>query len=93
MQHLVQELQRSVQVDLQPAGGVLDALTGVITAPTFNKAQTHNTHPAQVVHAQTRCRAQTWGEGRQTMNINPGCLVGLLQLVRVCDRTPAELFM
>lgn len=55
VQHLVKQLQRSVQVDLQPAGGVLDALTRVITAPSLNKAQTHNTEPSQVVHAQTCC--------------------------------------
>lgn len=59
VQHLVQQLQRSVQVDLQPAGGVLDALTRVITAPTFNKAQTHDAQPAQVVHSQTRRRMYT----------------------------------
>lgn len=62
MQHLVQQLQRSVQVNLQPAGGVLDALPRVITPPTFNEAQTHDTQPAQVVHAQTCRRAHAWRE-------------------------------
>ncbi len=60
VQHLVEQLQRSVQVNLQPAGGVLDALTRVIAPPTFNEAQTHNTQPAQVVHTQTCCWTHTW---------------------------------
>ena len=53
MQHLVEKLQRPVQVNLQPAGGVFDALSRVVTAPTFNEAQTHDTQPTQVVHTQT----------------------------------------
>lgn len=59
VQHLVEQLQRSVQVNLQPAGGVFDALPWVITPPTFNEAETHDTQPAQVVHPQTCSWAHT----------------------------------
>lgn len=55
VQHLVQQLQCTVQMHLQPARGVLDALSGVIAAPTFHKAEPHDAQPAQVVHAQTGC--------------------------------------
>lgn len=53
VQHLVEQLQRSVQVHLQPAGGVLDALPWVVTPPPFDEAQPHDAQPAEVVHAQT----------------------------------------
>ena len=70
VQHLVKQLQCPVQVNLQPAGGVLDALTGVITPPTFNKAQTHDTQPAQVVHAQTCGWTHTWRKTGNHTSLN-----------------------
>lgn len=70
VQHLVEQLQRSVQVNLQPAGGVLDALSGVVAPPTFDEAQTHDTQPAQVVHPQTCRRTHTWRERAQVKQLS-----------------------
>lgn len=61
VQHLVEQLQRAVQVDLQPAGGVFDAGPWVVAPPTFNKAQSHDAQPAQVIHTQTCSQAHTCG--------------------------------
>lgn len=59
VQHLVQQLQGPVQVDLDPAWGLLDALPRVIGAPAFHKAHAQDAQPAQVIHADASGRRQT----------------------------------
>ena len=55
MKHLVKELEGSMEMDLDPARGLLDALSGVIRAPPFDEAHTQDAQPTQVVYANTRC--------------------------------------
>ena len=43
VQHIVKELQCSVQLDLNPAWRFLYALPSVVRAPTLNKAQSKDT--------------------------------------------------
>ena len=64
VQHLVQQLQGPVQVDLDPARGLLDALPWVVGAPALYKAHPEDAEAPQVVHPDPCCRRQTW-TGRQ----------------------------
>ncbi|KAF3834453.1 hypothetical protein F7725_025657 [Dissostichus mawsoni] len=59
VQHLVQQLQSAVQVDLHPAGGVFDALPGVVGPPTLYEAESQDTQTPQVVHPDPRGCRQT----------------------------------
>ena len=63
VEHLVQELQSAVQVDLHPAGGVLDALPRVVGAPALHEAQPQDAQTPEVVHPYPRRRREAWGEG------------------------------
>lgn len=54
-----------MQVDLDPAGGLLDALAGVVRSPALDKAHPEDTQPPQVVYADARCCRQTWEEGER----------------------------
>lgn len=60
VQHLVQELQSPVQVDLDPAWCLLNALSWVIGTPTFHKAHAQDAQPAQVIHTDASGCRQTW---------------------------------
>ena len=63
--HLVQQLQGPVQVDLDPARGLLDALPGVVGPPALDEAHAQDAQAPQVVHADARRSRQTWeGRGR-----------------------------
>lgn len=53
VEHLVQQLQCPVQVHLHPAGGVLDALPGIVRPPTLHETQPQDTEASQVVHSDT----------------------------------------
>lgn len=59
VQDLVQELQGSVQVDLDPAGGLLDALAGVVRPPALDEAHPEDAQPPEVVDADARRCRQT----------------------------------
>lgn len=50
VQDFVQELQGSVQVDLDPAWRFLDALARVIGPPALDEAHPQDAQPAQVVN-------------------------------------------
>lgn len=54
VQNLVQQLQRSVQMDLDPAGGLLDALAGVVGSPALDKTHPEDAQPTEVVNADAR---------------------------------------
>lgn len=56
---LVQELQGPVQVDFDPARGLLDALPGVVGPPAFNKTHPENAEPSEVIDPDA-------GGGRET---------------------------
>ena len=62
VQHLVQQLQGPVEVDLDPAGRLLDALSGVVWPPALHKAHPQDAQPAQVVHSYPRRCRQAWGD-------------------------------
>lgn len=67
VQHLIQKLQGTVQVDLHPAGSVFDALTGVVRPPAFHEAEPQDTESPQVIDANACCCRETcqWtGRGR-----------------------------
>lgn len=51
-----------MQVDLNPAGGFLDALAGVVGTPAFNEAHPENTQPSKVVYPDTSRGWQAWEE-------------------------------
>lgn len=63
VQDLVQQLQSPVQVDLDPARRLLDALPGVVGPPALHEAHPQDAQAAQVVHADARRRRQTCGGG------------------------------
>ena len=50
-QHLVQPLQRAVEVDLDPTGCAGDVLTMVLGAPALHKAHTDCAHLGQLVNS------------------------------------------
>lgn len=50
-------------MDLDPAGGLLDALPGVVGTPALDEAHPENAEPAEVVHTDTGCRRETCGGG------------------------------
>lgn len=56
VQHLVQQLQRPVQVHFNPARRLLDGLSRVVRAPALDEAEAEDAEPAQVVHADPGCR-------------------------------------
>lgn len=60
VQHLIQELQSSVQVDLDPAGRLLDALPRVVGSPAFHKAHAQDAQPTEVIHADSGSGRQAW---------------------------------
>lgn len=66
VQHLVQQLQGPVQVDLDPARRLLDALPGVVGPPALHEAHPQDAQAPQVVHADARGRRQTCGREGQT---------------------------
>lgn len=61
-------------MDLDPAGGLLDALPGVVGTPALDEAHPENAEPAEVVHTDAgscweTCRAKNHrGEDNQDMN-------------------------
>lgn len=63
MQHLVQQLQGAVQVDLDPARRLLDALPRVVGPPALDKAHPQDAQAPQVIHADASRGRQTWGRG------------------------------
>lgn len=63
VQDLVQQLQSSVQVDLDPARRLLDALPGVVGPPALHEAHPQDAQPAKVVHADAGGGRQTCGRG------------------------------
>lgn len=65
VQDLVQQLQSPVQVDLDPARRLLDALPGVVGPPALHEAHPQDAQAAQVVHADARGGRQTCGGGGQ----------------------------
>ena len=50
LQHLVQPLQRTVQVQLDPAGGGGHRLPPVLLAPALHEGHPDGAHPGQGVH-------------------------------------------
>lgn len=48
--HLVEPLQRAVEVQLDPAGGAGDRLTPVLCSPAFDEAHADGTHSGELVH-------------------------------------------
>lgn len=59
VQHLIQELQGPVQVDLDPAWCLLNALPWVIGTPAFHEAHAQDAQPAQIIHTDASCSRQT----------------------------------
>lgn len=49
MKDLVQQLQSPVQVNFDPAGGLLDALPRVVRPPAFHKTHSENAKPSEVI--------------------------------------------
>lgn len=70
VQHLIQQLQSAVEVDLDPAGRLLDALPRVVRPPALDEAHAQDAKPAQVVHADARRRRQTCGGRTRVRNMN-----------------------
>ncbi len=60
VQHLVQQLQRPVQMHLHPAGGVLDALPGVVRTPALHEAQAQDAQPPEIIHTNPCCCREAW---------------------------------
>lgn len=60
VQDFIQELQGTVQVDLNPAGRVLDALPGVVRPPALHKAQPQDAKAPEVIHANASCGREAW---------------------------------
>lgn len=56
VEHLVQQLQGAVQVDLDPAGRLFNALPWVVRAPALHKAHAQDAQASQVVHTDS-CRS------------------------------------
>lgn len=48
-----------MQVDLDPAGGLLDALAGVVRSPALDKTHPEDAQPPKVVDADARRCRQT----------------------------------
>lgn len=75
VQDLVQQLQSPVQVDLDPARRLLDALPGVVGPPPLHKAEPQDAQAPQVVHADARRCRQTCKaaerRGRHTRRTSP----------------------
>lgn len=59
VQHLVEQLQRSVQVHLDPARCVLDRVARIVGTPALDEAQTQNAQAPQIVDANAGGRGQT----------------------------------
>lgn len=55
VQHLVQQLQRTVQMHLHPAGGVLDALPRIVRTPALHEAQAQDAQPPEIIHTNPCC--------------------------------------
>lgn len=56
VENFVQQLQGAVQVDLDPAGRLFDALPWVVRAPALHKAHAQDAQAPQVVHTNA-CRS------------------------------------
>lgn len=63
MKDLVQQLKSPVQVDFDPAGGLLDALPRVVRPPAFHKTHSENAQPSEVVDPNAGSCRETWGRG------------------------------
>lgn len=59
VQHLIQKLQSTVQVNLHPAGCVFDALPGVVGPPPLHEAEPQDTQAPQVINTNPCCCRQT----------------------------------
>ena len=59
MQHFIQKLQSTVQVDFHPAGSVLDALPRVVWPPALDEAQPQDTQPPEIIDTDSCCRRKT----------------------------------
>ena len=68
LQHLVQQLQRPVQLNLDPARRLLDALARVVGPPSLDEAEPEDAEAAQVVHPDARCCRQPCSETRVGVN-------------------------
>lgn len=60
VQHLIQKLQSTVQMDLHPTWRVFDTLPWVVWPPALHKAETQDAQSPEVVHANPCCCWQTW---------------------------------
>lgn len=59
-------------MDLDPAGGLLDALAGVVRSPALDKTHPEDAQPPQVIYADAcRCR-QTWVDGERGVGFGGG---------------------
>ena len=50
LENLVEPLQRTIQVQLNPAGGGSDCFSSILVAPSFYKRHPDGAHPGKVVH-------------------------------------------
>lgn len=49
-EHLIQPLQRSMKMDLDPAGGARDILAMILCSPALHKAHPNRAHLRQLIH-------------------------------------------
>ena len=76
VQDLVEELEGAVEVDLDPTRRLLNALPGVIGAPTFDEAHAEDAEAAEVVDSDAGGGGEAWkGGGGHPVGVG-GHLVG-----------------
>lgn len=63
MQHLIEQLQCTMQMHLNPAGRLLDRLSRVIRSPALDKAQSQYAQATQIVHTDASGSCDTCKEG------------------------------
>lgn len=60
LKNFVQQLKGTVELDLDPARGVLDGWTGIVGSPSLNKAQSNDTQSSQIICSNAGCSRQTY---------------------------------
>ena len=55
MQDIIEELEGTVQSNLNPAWRLLDALSSVVWPPALDKTQSEDTQTSEVIYTNTLC--------------------------------------